>query len=514
MSEEGGGGEGGGEGGGVVRELIAIMGFGVDTKELKKGENSLMAFAEKVKKISTAIAGFFVVKEVGEFMESQIKAMTSIERTSAKLGISTDAVQAYQYAAEAAGLSTDQVTTALSRMQSAQGAAMQGTGKGSSAFQQLGVSIKDTNGKAKDASTMFRDVAEKISKIEDPSKRAIATQAIFGRGGKDLLPILREGGKGIDELMERYRALGGGYTREAIEKAAKLEKATADNTLAFKGLSGQLFLVLAPVMEKVMGWILRGTKWVKDLQEKTNFLTTAMYALAIVAGVLTAELIAASLPIIGMAAAAFVLYLVFDDLVNLFQGNDSLIGRSIDKIFGAGQSADVVKNIKNAWYQVKDAFAQLSPYIDKMWGYLKYLLDNQDRIISVVKWLPPIAMGRAVYAIGGALGKGEEERNRLGQGGYATFTGKGGGQSRSSGQVQSKADYSSLGSYSSSPIASPSSSAMQSSSPVSIVVNQTVDKSHDAAATKRNTEDAVKAAASHVSNLMRRAKRQMSKQAQ
>lgn len=402
MAEEGGG--------GILRELLAVFGFGVDTKELDEGENRLEGFLDGVKRIGAAVAGAFVAKEIYEFAEANVHAMTAIERSAARLGVSTERVQEFQFAAESMGQSSEALLDKMGRLQVAQQLAAQGGKEQSKAFHALGISIDSL--KKKSADEVFLDVAESVSKIQDPSKAAAAAVALFGRGGREILPFLKQGRAGVADLVEEFRQLGGGYSERALEMGKRQEAQSAKLNLAFKSLKSTILTGLLPVITWVTKKVTDLTSWLRKMTENSYIVEAALGVLGVAASIFAVKMALANLPILLITAAIAALILIVDDVITMFEGGQSVIGDTIDKIFGKGASAEAVQSIKDAWVGVKDAFAELVPYLKmaydifvKLFGIAvktaEWYGDTYGKIGNFVKENVARATGKLGKGVGG-----------------------------------------------------------------------------------------------------------------
>ena len=73
-----------------------------------------------------------------------------------------------------------------------------GSKQAQAAFTSIGVSIRDANGNVKAGQTIYRDVAEAISRIPSQAQRASAEVAIFGKTGQQMGSMFEEGAAGLD----------------------------------------------------------------------------------------------------------------------------------------------------------------------------------------------------------------------------------------------------------------------------------------------------------------------------
>src|SRR5579859_7174322 len=98
---------------GALRELVAFLGFDVDDKPLEKADERLKSTLELGKKVVETFALLWAGSEITEFIKGQVELGAQLEHTSAMLGIGTDDLQAYQYAAATVGVGTEEANTSL-----------------------------------------------------------------------------------------------------------------------------------------------------------------------------------------------------------------------------------------------------------------------------------------------------------------------------------------------------------------------------------------------------------------
>jgi len=184
------------------------------------------------------------------------------------------------------------------------------------------------------------------------------------------LPFLKQGKAGIAGLLDEYEQLGGGYTKDAIEKSKEFEKAQARLGLVQTGLASVISSKLLPVLTKITEWATKAVGWFSKMVRGSNLVQAAMITLGAAATYFAIQMAIASAPVLLIAAAVGALILVVDDLIALFNGDRSLIGDTMDKIFGKGTSSEFVKDLKDAWIGFKavlvEVWDKLKPIYDAM----------------------------------------------------------------------------------------------------------------------------------------------------
>jgi len=354
--------------GGVLRELIAVFGFDVDTEGLKEGESKLNQFIGRLGKLAEGIAAAFAVDAIRDFADEQARLLDQIDDTAAALGISAERVQQFQFASRAMGDDAEKLLNLMGRLQVSQQAAAQGSGEVAKAFS--GIPLKDLHGKLKPVDELFLDVAEKIKGLKDPSKAAAIATQLFGRSGRELLPFLKEGRKGFADLVEEYNALGGGYPKKAIERGGEFQKQTARLDLAIKSLKGTILVSLYPVLNVIVNAFTQAVVWFRELSKQSEIVRASLGVLGAAATAFGIKLAIDFAPVLLVAAALAALVLIVDDLMVLFEGGDSAIGEAIDKMFGKDARLDVVQDLRDIWQGIGTAIKTSWDYAVKFFTAL------------------------------------------------------------------------------------------------------------------------------------------------
>ena len=142
-----------------------------------------------------------------------------IQETSERTGLSTKALQEYKYVAEQTGGSLETITAAIKMM-------TRGLETNKGTFAALGIQLKDNKGNFLSTTQIFEETIGKLGDMTNDTERTNLALKLFGRGALDMVPLLKEGSKGIEELKNKAHDLGLVMSDETIVKAHNLEKAT------------------------------------------------------------------------------------------------------------------------------------------------------------------------------------------------------------------------------------------------------------------------------------------------
>lgn len=175
---------------------------------------------------------------------------SSLGEVAQQLGITTDALQEYRYAATQAGLSQEEMDQALSQLTRRIGEAAGGTKAQAEAFNKLGVSVKDANGNVIDAGEAIPKIADALKDVQSPAERAAILMDLFGKSGQKLEPLLSGGSAAVNELRNAAQELGLVLSQEQIQKADDTaDKLAALNTV----LSARIASIVSDNADSILG---------------------------------------------------------------------------------------------------------------------------------------------------------------------------------------------------------------------------------------------------------------------
>lgn len=383
----------------------------------------------------------------------------AIEQTSDALGIAIEDVDAFGRAAEAMGGDAQGARDSLTDMAEAMGEALADKESGrAKSFQALGIAIADANGKAKDGLTGILDLAgavEGLSKSE-----AIFKIKELGITDNRTVEMVLKGRKELERLLGVQKEQGT-VTKESAENARKLTEAFSTLKSGLASAGNGFIDAIIPALTKVIEWLAKGVDWINDHKDfvigffgSIAAVVAAVYLPAMASAAVAT--LAATWPLIaigaaiGAAAAAFAL--IYDDVMNFVEGNDSFIGQISEKYPMVGQTVLWLLDLFKAFYDTLIMGAQqigqfvAAGFMQVVDG-IKYAIDFlaeayaafqifTNSVIGVFQ-----AMGEAIAAIfsgivdsvRGAISFASSAVDKVkgGIGGVASFFGVGGGEDES-----------------------------------------------------------------------------------
>jgi len=221
---------------------------GLFTGGLSAAGTGLRAFSGLVKVATIAVAG--LATGLALVTARQIAFVDRLGKISDTVGLTTDLIQKFGFAAEIAGVSFDQSSVALRRFSRRLGEAKKGVGELRPALREIG--LKDAEIKAMSAEQALMALADGIANTEDESKRLALAFKAFDSEGAELVNALKNGSEGLKEMFKEMEKLGILLSRDSIRQVEDLQDSLTTLSTATFGAANALLVSLAPALERVV----------------------------------------------------------------------------------------------------------------------------------------------------------------------------------------------------------------------------------------------------------------------
>lgn len=179
-------------------------------------------------------------------------------------GLSAEALQEYQYAAELVDVSLDTLTSSQSKMIRSMDAARRGSKEQAKAFDKLGIGVQNADGTLRDAQEVFGDVIDALGAISNETERDAIAMTIFGRSARNLNPLIKAGSDGLRELTQEAHDVGYVMGEEALDALGAVDDQLQRMNRSGEALKNQIAVGMAPAVENLMK---KGTDLFVRLQE-------------------------------------------------------------------------------------------------------------------------------------------------------------------------------------------------------------------------------------------------------
>src|SRR5262245_6664057 len=198
----------------VVGALRVVLGMDTASFEdgAKRASKQLDTFGKRVGAFTAGnLLANAIEKAAGamvDFAKASLETIDTLGKTAQKVGVSVEAFSALNYAADLADVSTEQLSTGLGKLAKNMADTAAGTGDAAKTFDALGISVKNADGSLRPVDDVLADIADKFQGATDGAQKTAAAMALFGKSGKDLIPLLNDGSTGLREMAAQAEAMG------------------------------------------------------------------------------------------------------------------------------------------------------------------------------------------------------------------------------------------------------------------------------------------------------------------
>ena len=131
-----------------------------------------------------------------------------IDKMSQKIGMSRKSFQEWDYIMSQNGGNVETLQMGFKTLVTQIEGVQKGSKDSIKAFSDLGVQVKDNNGKFRSADEVFNDTIRSLQKIENPTQKMILANRLFGRSAAELRPLLNQEAQAVDDLRSKANSMG------------------------------------------------------------------------------------------------------------------------------------------------------------------------------------------------------------------------------------------------------------------------------------------------------------------
>lgn len=270
---------------------------------LKRAEKRLKAFGSAVRSIGTKL--FALGSAVITPLLASTKAFSSmgdqLAKMSARTGLSVETLSELGYAVEQSGTDLATLEMSIRRMQKFLVDAARGARTAQLALLRLRVPLADLESLSPER--QFELLADRLSRIQDPAVRAATAMEVFGKTGTSLLPLVRDGAKGIAALRQQARDLGLVISTEDAQAAEEFSDRLSDLWRVIKSGMFAVGAALTPLLQELAIRATRIAKITADWIRENKALIVTMFKIAVGVAASGGALIALGTLISGVGAA-------------------------------------------------------------------------------------------------------------------------------------------------------------------------------------------------------------------
>ena len=332
---------------------------------------------------STAVAaGAFaavlavVVKLEKKLMDRTKEAADSAKNLvdmSSQTGISTENLQAFQYAEDFIGVSTDTIADSLKDLTTKMSDAANGNEDVIEKFDQLGVSIYDADGNLRNAEDTFWDVVDSLGEMSNQTERDALAMDLINESAQKLNPLIEIGSEGFKKYADEAENVGYILSNDQLKALTDVDEAQNRLLKSQEAVSKQISAEYAPYMSDALNET-------RELIEKVGTALIDSGAVDAFGSILDSavslleplgDLVSDLLPPLGVllqGVAGTIAWIA--DTINLIVGLLTLNGDRISTALGLNpnKASNIQKALYGADYKTESYYDSTGNYYDPTTG--------------------------------------------------------------------------------------------------------------------------------------------------
>lgn len=194
--------------GSIIIDLLMKTGsFETDSK---RAEKRLREIEKTAKQVGVVIGTALSTAAIGltALVKSAIDSADATRDLSIRVGVSTEVLSAYGFAASQTGTDIETLAKGLKVLAKNTADGLNPTNEYAKVFDALGIKLTDNAGKLRKLGDLLPEIADRFKSMEDGTTKAALAQSLFGRAGLDLTEFLNQGSEGLREFTDRAAELG------------------------------------------------------------------------------------------------------------------------------------------------------------------------------------------------------------------------------------------------------------------------------------------------------------------
>ena len=237
--------------GGIVSSLGAMKGLLVGGAIV----SGLKEVAEKI----------WDVAQAGAAYADDILTMSTVT------GLSTDALQEYQYMADLVDVSVETITGSITKLTRSMLQAKDGTGEQAEAFAALGIQITNADGSLRDVQEVWGEIITALGQVSNETERIAYAMALMGKSAQDLNPLIEAGADKINALRQEAHEAGAVLDEDMLATLGEMQDAfdrLSQQTDAFERiLAGTLAPTITDIVNAIVGAVQQMDNFIQRVQE-------------------------------------------------------------------------------------------------------------------------------------------------------------------------------------------------------------------------------------------------------
>jgi hypothetical protein len=228
-----------------------------------------------------AAAALISIKAAQDAISTTEDLGQAVAKLSRETGLSTEQSSELLFAFKHVGLSGDDASRSigifakkLKGIQDEETGVATGGKSTAEILGDIGIKATDASGNILPLQDILGPLADQFKAMPDGMEKTGLAMQLFGRSGKDMIPLLNQGSQGLDDLSREADRLGLTLSGENVEKVKAFTFAHRDLDEAIAGLKVQVGLELMPVLTRFAGFLTEHQPQIREMMEAVGRLVS------------------------------------------------------------------------------------------------------------------------------------------------------------------------------------------------------------------------------------------------
>ena len=341
------------------------------TGTMESGFNQIGSMA---KKVGALLAGAFSLHEMINLGKQALETGDRLNKMSQSVGISVESLSVLNYAARLSDLDLQSLAQSAGILSRNMLEAQAGTGEAAEAFSALRITLKDTSGNLLSSDKVMGQIADKFAGMEDGAIKTALAMKLFGRAGKEMIPLLNQGSAGLTEMRAEAEKLGLIMSQETAQRMELVNDNFTRMKMAIEGIAIQVMTGLLPTLDNLTKMLVEAAKEEKDFTDASDGVAAILKIMATAGVVAWASLKDLGQGLGGLAAAFY--SAAIGDFRTAYEILKMQAGDS-DKIW-----IQAAKNIEKIWSKSADDVAKAGDKMKKSFAPPPALMTEEQKQIE------------------------------------------------------------------------------------------------------------------------------------
>lgn len=312
-------------------------------------------------------------KKLMDVTKETAAAAKELEALSLQTSVSTTDLQAFQYAEDFIGVSSDQLADSLKDLTTKMSDAANGNEETAAKFDQLGVSIYDAQGNLRSSYDVFLDVIDGLGEMSNQAERDALAMELINESAQKLNPLIEQGSGSLKKYAAEAENVGYILSNDQLKALTAVDEAQNRLLKSQEAVSKQISAEYAPYMSDALNET-------RELIEKVGTALIDSGAVDAFGSILDSavslleplgDLVSDLLPPLGVllqGVAGTIAWIA--DTINLIVGLLTLNGDRISTALGLNpnKASNIQKALYGADYKTESYYDSTGNYYDPTTG--------------------------------------------------------------------------------------------------------------------------------------------------